>query len=228
MMRIKSDRGQGRTFIFFHEENCYQSFIEQASTALSGKVRLVVVEFSTIDFDSWGSFTQDLNEQLKKLDIRQCALVGFGAAGSLVQYLALTFPRMVRLLTLVDSSFRPHPSFGVRILDRIEAFLPLGLPLRWKESGFDAKPLSQRIRCPALIVLSSQASRFIQSQAHEIALRIPSAWVVTLEVSSSVEHFCRLLDMFEGVPVKCPQKNRVSPDRASGPIDDRQVSGSSH
>ena len=213
MVKVTSDSGQGRTFVFIHEQGAYRDFIEQAAATLSGRVRLIVIEAPQIDQNNWSEFAQCVIDRLKQADIRQCALVGFGGAGSLVQYIALTFPRLVRLLTLVDSSFRPHPGIGVRIIDRLEALLPLGLPLRSRERGFDAKPFSQRIRCPALIVLSAQASRFIHAQSHEIAKRIPSAWVVNLKPAEPAAHFCALLDAFEGVPVKCPQKNRVPQER---------------
>lgn len=199
--------------MFLHERGSYRDFIDQAAVVLAARVRLVVIEVESIDHQNWSAFADLVVEQLRKLDIRQCALVGFAAAGSLVQYVALTFPKMVRLVTLVDSSFRPHPGRMVRLIDRLEAILPLGLPLRSREQGFDAKPFSQRIRCPALIVLSEKASHFIQTQAHEIARRIPSAWVVTLEQSRPVDCFCDLLDTFEKVPVKCPQKNRAAPER---------------
>ena len=169
---------------------------------------MVVLETDPITDNNWLEVVQGFEQALQKLSVRQCALVGFGAAGALVQYLVLTSPKLVRSIILVDSAFRPHPTSFSRFVDRIENALPLGLPLRAPERGFDAKPFAQRIRCPALIVLTDNVSPFIHSQAHELARRIPSAWVVSLGSPDQVTQFGELLDAFEGVPVKCPQKNR--------------------
>ncbi len=209
MVRIQSDRGEGRTFIFIHERDAHKEFVSQSSFALAERVRIVVIEVDPISDGNWRAVAEGFSEALQKLAVRQCALVGFGAAGALVQHLTLTAPKIVRSIILVDSSFRPHPTPFSRALDWLEGIMPLGLPLRAEERGFDAKPFAQRIRCPALIVLTRDVSPFIRSQAHEIASRVPSAWIVSLEQENETQQFGELLDAFEGVPVKCPQKNRA-------------------
>lgn len=209
MIRIQSDKGEGRTFIFIHERDGHEEFVSRSSFALAERVRVVVIETDALSDDTWRTVADGFSEALQQLSVRQCALVGFGAAGALVQHLVLTSPKIVRSIILVDSSFRPHPTSFTRALDWLEGIMPLGLPMRAEERGFDAKPFAQRIRCPALIVLTKEVSPFIQSQAHEIALRIPSAWVVTLDEEDEARQFGELLDSFEGVPVKCPQKNRA-------------------
>ena len=209
MIEILSDSGEGRTFVFIHEVGVYQVLAQQAAEGFSQRVRVVTIKVPLINQRNWQQILEQIGTAIEQRALRQYAIVGFGDAGALAQYFVLTNPKMVRSIVLIDASFRSHPKVKTRIIDWVERMLPLGLPLRSRESGFDAKPFAQRIRCPALLVLTQAASTFIQSQAYEIAQRIPSAWVVRIDTVSQVEQFCELLDSFEGVPVKCPQKNRA-------------------
>jgi pimeloyl-ACP methyl ester carboxylesterase len=209
-VKILKDQGQGRTFIFLQEVGKYHGFALQSAELLGARVRTITLECAVITPTNWLELATQVLALLQEQKIRQCAFIGFGAAGALVQHLVLTVPKMVRSITLVDATFRPHATFLQRIVDWFERILPLGLPLRLKSSDFDAKPFAQRIRCPALIVLSEVASPFLRDQAYAIAQRIPSAWVVSLAGDTNdVDEFCNLLSEFESVPVKCPQKNRA-------------------
>jgi pimeloyl-ACP methyl ester carboxylesterase len=209
MVEVASDRGEGRAFIFVYETGDHQQLAEQAALAFSNRVRVLELRLPAITEDNWDNLRERILEIIEQKSIRQYALVGFGAAGSLVQQLVLTSPKFIRSIILVDASFRAHPNLFTRAVDWLERMLPLGLPLRYRSKAFDAKPFAQRIRCPALLVLTEAVSEFIQSQAHEIASRIPSAWIVKISGDNVVSEFCELLDSFEGVPVKCPQKNRA-------------------
>ena len=208
-VRMVNDQGQGRTFVFLQEVGQYHDFAAQSATLLGARVRTLTIECQTITPSNWLELASQVLALLQEQKVRQCAFIGFGAAAALVQHLVLTVPKLIRSITLVDATFRPHPTSFQRIVDWFERILPLGLPLRLKNTDFDAKPFAQRIRCPALIVLSEVASPFLRDQAYAIAQRIPSAWVVSLGGGSGdVDEFCALLSDFETVPVKCPQKNR--------------------
>lgn len=219
VVRVISDQGQGRTFVIIGEAGEYQEFATRSAALLGARVRALVVECPPITDSNWSQLADQVLAVLQELKVRQCAFIGFGAAGSLVQHLVLIVPKLIRSITLVDTTFRPHPGVSQRIVDWFERILPLGLPLRLKNSGFDAKPFAQRIRCPALIVLTQKATPFIRDQAYAIAQRIPSAWVVSLAMDGGdIDDFCAVLDEFEGVPVKCPQKNRGDVTQSLGQV----------
>jgi pimeloyl-ACP methyl ester carboxylesterase len=206
-INLVSDSGQGRAFVLIHEQGSYVGLAEQAAKQMSGKARVLVFQSSPVSENFNFASPSPLISILGDLGLRQCSIIGFGDSGVLAQHLVLTQPKLVRSLVLVDGSFRSHPSRFTKIVDWLESHLPLGLPLRLQERGFDSKPFAQRIRCPVLLALTPLVNDFIRLQSQEILYRIPSAWMVELKESNMVEHFCDLIDTFERVPVKCPQKN---------------------
>lgn len=161
-IRTVSDTGKGRPFVIVHEQGAYTDFSAGISQALSERTRTVLLECSRTDDRNWRELSALLHGKLKELAIRQASLVGFGAAGSLVQNVCLEDLKVVRTVAFVDAASRPHPTRFSRLVDRLERSLPLGLPLRQRSQAFDSKPYLQRIRCPALVVTTQQAGAYLR------------------------------------------------------------------
>ena len=200
-----SDSGHGRATIVLREghQARFDVFAPQSNSG-----RIVVLALEGVRAGAEAQCAEDLLRLLKTLSIRQGTFIACGACGALGQFLALTQQKLVRKLVLVDASTRAHPSALTRLIDRIEHYLPLGLPLRFRSVGFDSKPFLQRIRCPSLIIVTSAASFHERSEGKLIAGMVPTSWHIELNVERAAEEFSNLMQAFEDAPAKCPQKNR--------------------
>jgi pimeloyl-ACP methyl ester carboxylesterase len=153
---------------------------------------------------------------IAELGVRQASLIGMGAGATLAQNLALTEPKMVRSMAVVDAASRPHPSRWERFVDALEARLPFGLPLRLGSAGFNVRSYVHRFRCPLLIVCTRRAGTFIRAELKQLSVLAPTAWRVDLTdipVDEEAASFAETILSFQETPVKCPQKN--SKERAS-------------
>jgi len=144
--------------------------------------------------------------------IRRLTLLGIGSGSALVQALAVSAPKLVRRVVLINACSRIAPSVVQRMLDWLESKLPLGLPLRANSAAYDSRPMLHRIHCPVLALTTCAASTYEQEQSKFIARRIPNCWSMTLAVELSDEsggsssELRNILLEFAEVPVKCPQK----------------------
>ncbi len=120
-------------------------------------------------------YADAVERELKQLGVKRATLLGAGAGSSVVQALAVFHPSIVRRVILVDPTARLSPSLGMRFIDRIEHFLPFGLPLRKLNSAFDSRPFLHRLRCPTLILSTPAAGLFHRQQAAYLAKKIPNA-----------------------------------------------------
>ena len=95
------------------------------------------------------------------------------------------------------------------MIGKIEQYLPLGLPFRTLNSGFDCKPFLQRIRCPVMLLSSREAGLYLKSEFQVFLKELPSAWGQVL--TSEKQHadysaeVARLIQEFQDIPAKCPQ-----------------------
>lgn len=208
-LKLLSNQGQGRTFVILFDDLVYQTWANSIGELLQQHAKVLIFCCSTVTANNWQVLGLELKQQLDALAVRQTSLVGLGAASALVQYLGLSEVKLVRSLVLVDAACRPHPSWRDRLIDRIETSLPLGLPFRSSTEGFDSKPFLQRLRCPVLLVLTGLAVPFVRQQAVEMAGTLPTAWVVELPQTAPETELARLIEEFQDVPVKCPQKASV-------------------
>lgn len=204
---IESDSGKGRAFLIAYEENDYSEIAKTLGDKLSSQTRVILVKIASVTDDNWVSLSDQLRAVLTKCGVRQASFVGFASAASVIMNLALLELKLVRTLVLIDASTRPHPRLIDRIADRIERFLPLGLPLRSSGRGFDAKSFLQRLRCPVLVVATSRANNFLYSQAEVFRRGLPSGWVVKLNSQNEAEELTKEVLDFQQIPAKCPQKN---------------------
>jgi len=207
VVRVVSDGGTGRSFIVLHEPGVYTSFATSLAAVVADKARAILLETDVISDDNWSQLSDAVLEQLQILSIRQASFIGFGAAGSLIQNLYLVQPRLIRTAVLIDASTRPHPDFLTRSIDKLENLLPLGLPLRKHQRGFDSKPFLHRIRCPTLVVISSKSTAYQRSEAEVLNSSLPTSWLLKLESDNEVLELEKNTISFQEVPAKRPQKN---------------------
>jgi pimeloyl-ACP methyl ester carboxylesterase len=170
----------------------------------------VVVRISSVTADSWRALAERFEALLSENKVRQASFVGVAAGATIVQDLALAAPKLVRTLVIIDASLRPHPTRFERFLDRVEASLPFGLPLRLGSQGFNVRAYAHRLRCPMLLVSTSRASRFVSNELHALGSVAPTAWYVDLRISdatSEAKELASYVLAFQDTPAKCPQKN---------------------
>jgi pimeloyl-ACP methyl ester carboxylesterase len=206
---ILSDKGSGRTFITIVDDEAYLPLAKAVVDTLSAKARSVLLMSSSVTPSSWEGLSEALTAALANLHVRQASVVGMGAGAALAQNLALSQPKTVRSLAIVDSSSRPHPSRWERVVDWIEEHLPFGLPLRLGSTGFNVKAYVHRLRCPLLVIVTSRASAFIREELHSLAARAPTAWKIALSgpLDTQIADLSEALLSFQDTPAKCPQKN---------------------
>jgi pimeloyl-ACP methyl ester carboxylesterase len=213
-VRVVADAGEGRPWIVLLETGSrYHSAATEAVEQLRLTGRTLLLEMPVIRHDSWKELSRSLTEVLKQHQVKHASFLAFGAAGTLVQAAALELPKLVRTVVFVHPATRSHPSLRMRLIDRVERALPLGLPLRSGGEAFDGMPFLQRIRCPVLLVLSSGASAYDRTQGEIMAAGLPTAWIVELD---RMDRLGQLLDEFQQVAVKCPQKGGGRAGRTNG------------
>ena len=206
-IQTSSDTGKGRPFVIIHERGAYSSFSARIAQVLAERTRAILLESPRVSDSNWRELTKILHAKLKELSLRQASFVGFGAAGALVQNVCLEDLKIVRTVAFVDAASRAHPSPLTRFVERMERSLPLGLPLRQRSRGFDAKPYLQRIRCPALVVTTQESSAYLRSEAELLESKLPTSWRLDLSSSDEVTELANFILEFQEVPARCPQKN---------------------
>lgn len=206
-VNVIAERGKGRPYVILRERSQFEDAAVHLFEALSEKTRVVHLETGIINDSNWSQVGDEFLTVLNSLSLKQASFVVFGASSSIVQHLCLLAPRMVRTVVFIDATTRPHPTLFSRFIDRVERTLPLGLPLRSSIRGFDAKPFLQRIRCPALVVTSLQASAHLQSEAAVMVSSLPTSWHIDLSKGTGNLTLEQLVLDFQDVPAKCPQKN---------------------
>jgi hypothetical protein len=205
-VEVLRDEGKGRATIFLIEKSGgYERFLGTAWQAVG---RVLYLSTPEVTGSNWEQLSESFDSLLNLLGVRQATFVAFGAASILIQSLALTHLKGVRSIILVNGASRAHPGIGLRIADKIERSLPLGLPLRMRSSAFDSKPFLHRIRCPVLIVTTMTATPYEISQAEILNRGLPTAWRMTLDSGREEDHLRELIESFQEVQAKCPQKVR--------------------
>ena len=203
------DQGKGRALVFLLEEGD-QGIADLCShlAAAERRPRVICIELAKISAYNWKEITQELLELFKELKVRQNSLVAYGPASTIAQNLYLTEAKNIKSLVLIDPSTSPKPGLFQKVIKWLEAKLPLGLPFRSPGYAFDSRSLLQRIRCPVLVVLRSDANSYLRQEAELIVSACPTSMIQHL--SSGSEELGELMgqiEKFQAVPSKCPQKN---------------------
>jgi pimeloyl-ACP methyl ester carboxylesterase len=210
-VHILSDVGTGRSFVTLVDDDRYSALITSVSARISQKARSVVLKTPPVLVDNWRAIAKDMTDRLAALGIRQASFVGVGSCAALAEDLALSAPKSVRSLIVIDSPLRPHPTRWERIVDTLERRLPFGLPLRLGSKGFNVRSYAHRLRCPVLTVATARASHFVASELAALGALAPTSWHLSLRGKSETEEARELGDIvfeFQDTPAKCPQKNR--------------------
>lgn len=156
------------------------------SAALATEFKVLSLTSPLPTMEQVVEYADAVERELKQLGVKRTTLLGAGAGASVAQALAVFHPTIVRRVILVDPTARLSPSLGMRIIDRIEHFLPFGLPLRKLSSAFDSRPFLHRLRCPTLILSTPNSGLFLRQQAAYLAKKIPNARLREL-TSSAVD-----------------------------------------
>ena len=191
------------TFIFI--ANSGENFLENFNN-FSSEYNFYQLEHDLTKPEEVLSYAQACIDLFKEKKIRSISLVGLNSGGALAQAIAVRTWRILRRLVLVDSVTRVNMTFFEKLLNRIESFLPLGLPLRKRSNAYDSRPELHRVQCPTLIFRSKDSnseSSFLDYQANLLNESIPNSWIKKLEDKSKL--IKEILD-FEKVPAKRPQK----------------------
>lgn len=181
---------------------------------LESEFRTFVLNSALPPRDKVPEYTAELEAALLENGIRRATVLGIGAGAAVAQSLAVAAPKMVRRLVLLNATPRLAPGFLCRTVDRIERFLPLGLPLRRVRALYDSRPELHRIHCPTLLILTADAGQYEREQAVYLHDKIPNCWMrrVASMHDQSRGRFSgelqELLARFLQVQVKCPQKAR--------------------
>ena len=207
---LVSEAGVGRPFLLLIEAESWGDYARHVYEHLAPKTRVLLVRTPPINDDSWRVVSAALPAFLKERGVRQASFVAFGAACTVLQNLCLMEPRIVRAAVFFNGAARAHPSRTSRFIDRLESALPLGLPLRLAERGFDGRAFLQRIRCPALVVTPPAATPTERREAAEMAERMPTAWLIELSSTDGPSEVGRLVLEFRDVPAKCPQRGAAA------------------
>lgn len=205
---IVSDVGSGRPTVILIEKSEYASFADVIASRLQARFRVMVLASEEILPDNYESITAEIFHILSSLEVRHGQFVGLGSAAALVQNLALHNPRLVRSMVVVDASMRPHPTRTERVLDSLERGLPFGLPLRLTPIGFNVRAFAHRLRCPILLIASKYSNSFVRRELRELSYKAPTAWYMDIsESNDQAKEIVSLIDAFQGIPAKSPQKN---------------------
>lgn len=204
---IAAEKGRGRATVVISdaaEEATARALFEQ----LDSERHTMLVRLPAAALLEWQAASRALLGMLKGRGIRQASFVSFGRASETVLSCCLEESRAVRSVLLCNGTARLGEHWLDDMLERLETALPMGLPFRTRVKGFDARPFLQRIRCPVLIALSGEASSVVTRQAALLAGSIPTSWLLRISDSGLAESLASLIQDFEQVPARCPQKNR--------------------
>lgn len=205
---------RGAQMLFFISDRPYsKTDAEKKFAPFSAKFRIAVLLTPLPSVTEVISVAETIEQQLLQVGTKRTTVIGAGAGTPLAQALGALFPDVVRRLVLIDPTARVTPGLLLRTIDRVEHFLPFGLPLRPLTDEFDSRPLLHRIRCPVLVIRSNNASKYIRDQALLIASKIPNARIedvaregILSKADIEPGFVIRLLDFLQ-VPAKRPQKN---------------------
>lgn len=216
-MRVFGSPERGSQILFFLGENTGGRSLQDAAFAdLAKTYRIARLNAPLPSVTEVLAEADRLEPELSELGTKRTTIVAYREGTPLAQALGALSAEVVRRIVLIDPQARVSPSTRDRTIDKVEMFLPLGLPFRALNNNFDSRPLLHRVRCPVLVVDSPHADQYHREQAHYIAKKLPNAWHEKLETPVFLgerglsEEFSRRLEEFLQVPAKRPQKNLSS------------------
>lgn len=168
--------------------------------------RVVWLETSAVTDESWADLATEALGIWKDRKLKQARVVGFGAAAVLAQKIALEDPKEIRSLVIVDGAPVAQQGAWQRLLSRLDAFTPFGLPFRVSGTGFDARSFLHRLRCPVLLAQYHSGV----GDLLELEELIPTASYINLAADGDpTEALCAAIQKHQTVPAKFPMKGRL-------------------
>ena len=208
-MLVQDLGGKGKPFILLCCGKEYADVSASLASVLSPASRVLTINFDSLTALNWGEFGRQLDTGLTDNRVRQANFIAFGASAVLVQDLALRNAKIVRSAVFVDGHTRPPSGFVERALSALEQRLPLGLPFRIRRKEFDGKPFLQRLRFPILLLNTVRANQYQIEQSRMMSELIPTSFLEIVSgrtAENQAKEIEVLLQEFQSVPAKCPQK----------------------
>lgn len=206
LVELTYDQGSGRAFCLILEKGSYLREKETLVSLFQNKGRLLIAETESVTSENWKKITCEAGT-LISTKIRHGSYIAIGDTTAILQGMYLSEPKLIRTMALVNPHTRAHPTLWTELIDKLESWLPLGLPLRISGRVFDSRAELHRMRCPSLIVTLPTASSFEITQAKQLAHAMPTAWYTHL---SDINEIAEVIVTFQDVPAKCPQKARAA------------------
>lgn len=197
------ESGAGQPVLLLVEEGASSEYASHLCRTPPDGCRVILLSLTETDSNQ---LAEEVIRFMDTAAIKQATLIGFANAGAVAQHVTIAYQKRIRRLIIVDSPTRAQMTTWEKCLSWLEHILPLGLPFRSVSQGFDGRSFLQRVRCPALVLFTPEASSFIKSQAQLERDLLATAW---LSVIKSLEEFSVLLLEFLEIPAKRPQKNRA-------------------
>lgn len=211
---VRRDVGTGRSIVIIKCPTTHTTGsnnpINKIGEEISSSLRLVeLVVPPPSGPQEWQRVIASIEEQLVRLKIRLCTVMGIGEGTVVAQYLAITHPKICQSLVLVDPVFQLSATLLGRFTSWVEAVLPLGLPLRIGSDQFVSAPFLHRIRCPTLVLVSPEVSAVAGREMVAMARRIPNAWYQVLNIEGREEQYRDLIQSFLLVRNRHPMRRAV-------------------
>lgn len=219
IVKIYNSESQGdSTYVFVGERGRIETILSRKNafhdpdSLIAGRTAVVCADIpSGTDVVP---FAEIVLQQLEMNGLKRITLIGINEGASVVQALTILSPRLFRKAILINPESRIRPSLFTTVIDRIESFLPVGLPFKASNKNFNSRPFLHRIRCPVLVLTTNEATYFNMLESSYIASKIPNCYIISLKkplfTDSSISfsnEFLSLVKDFNESPVKRPQKN---------------------
>jgi pimeloyl-ACP methyl ester carboxylesterase len=114
------EHGQGKeTIVFGHSMLFNLRMFDEQVKSLKSNYRCVLFDFrgqgkSEVTFEGYDldNLSKDTHELITSLKCNPCHFVGFSMGGMVAMRLAISHPKLLKSLILIDTSSEPEPSSG--------------------------------------------------------------------------------------------------------------------
>lgn len=202
MVSVLRDEGRGRTTVLLFEKG---HGVDLSSINVSN--RIIEIQTEEVTENNWREISDAVGKVFEERELRQVSFVCFEDLSSIALRHSIDEGKFVRSLLLVEPVCSPHPSLLDRLINKIEEFLPLGLPLRTLTKGFHAPSFLHRVRCPTAVIIRINCSEYIRDQSSFIVRSVPTAMLYESEASELKEiDISFYLEKLSNIPARSPQK----------------------
>ena len=205
-LTIENDEGNGRAFVLLYAEDRYRPMVAALGASIADGRRVITIRLPLLNAGNWAKGAAEFRDCIEARGLRHIHLIAFGVATVAAQCFCLGETKSARSLVLVDGLSRFAQLSWQRMMDTIEAALPLGLPWRNPRGVFDSRAWLQRIRCPVLLLSTPLADAFLRDEQRLFSASLPTSWRHELRGDDWQDALAGVIEDFLDVPAKCPQK----------------------